>query len=108
MRVCCEYTSDALLDPHTCGRAVEPSGWSVGRRDVPKSVSLLCGLTFEEAESYWHRGAITQDEWEGYTFAWGFFHPHSSLSVGSAGEAANATALAVAVGLVDVFTGGAQ
>jgi hypothetical protein len=106
MRVCCEYTFDALLDPHSCGRTVEPSGWSVGRRDVPKSVSLLCGLTYEEAESYWHRGAITQDEWEGYTFAWGFFHPHSSLS--AAGEAVNDTALAVAVGLVDVFTGGAQ
>jgi hypothetical protein len=104
MRVCCEYTSDALLDPHTCGRTVEPSGWSVGRRDVPKSVSLLCGLTYEDAESYWRRGAITDDEWEGYTFAWEFFRPEYRC----AGEPVNVTVLAVAVGLVDVFTGGAQ
>jgi hypothetical protein len=104
MRVCCEYTSDALLDPHSCGRTVEPSAWSVGRRDVPKSVSLLCGLTYEEAESYWHRGAITQDEWEGYTFAWEFFRPEYRR----AGEPVNVNVLAVAVGLVDVFSGGAQ
>jgi hypothetical protein len=79
-------------------------GVMAGRRDVSSSVSLLCGLTLEEAESYWHRGAITDDEWEGYTFAWEFFRPEYRC----AGEPVNVTVLAVAVGLVDVFTGGAQ
>lgn len=69
--------TESLITHFTLDRTPGPDGYPASDHNHFMTVHcdecsacLLCHMTYEEVERWYHYGNVDQDEWEAYTYVW--------------------------------------